>query len=80
MPGGWGTRALLDGRARCSDWIRASARDHALDDLGLHRLAAARRRPGVLDGLEATTHWLELETLAEFGARPIDRRVVEQGK
>jgi transcriptional regulator GlxA family with amidase domain len=35
---------------------------------------------GVLDGLEATSHWLELETLEEFGAAPTGRRVVEQGK
>ncbi len=35
---------------------------------------------GVLDGLEATTHWMELETLAQFGATPTSRRVVEQGK
>src|SRR5207245_7358341 len=35
---------------------------------------------GILDGLEATTHWLELDTLRGFGAQPTDRRVVEQGK
>jgi transcriptional regulator GlxA family with amidase domain len=35
---------------------------------------------GVLEGLEATTHWLELETLARFGARPVQERVVERGK
>ncbi len=35
---------------------------------------------GVLDGLEATTHWLELETLRRYGARPKATRVVEQGK
>jgi transcriptional regulator GlxA family with amidase domain len=35
---------------------------------------------GVLEGLEATSHWLELETLAEMGASPTGRRVVEQGK
>jgi transcriptional regulator GlxA family with amidase domain len=39
-------------------------------------LAAA----GILDGLEATTHWMALETLAEYGAIPVQRRVVEQGK
>jgi transcriptional regulator GlxA family with amidase domain len=39
-------------------------------------LAAA----GVLEGLDATTHWLELETLGELGACPTERRVVEQGK
>ena len=48
-----------------------------MDHLGLHRLAAARRR---LDGLEATSHWLDLPELERFGARPIGRRVVEQGK
>ena len=39
-------------------------------------LAAA----GILDGLEATTHWMSMETLAQYGARPVGRRVVEQGK
>jgi transcriptional regulator GlxA family with amidase domain len=34
----------------------------------------------VLDGLEATTHWVSLDRLTEFGARPVARRVVEQGK
>jgi transcriptional regulator GlxA family with amidase domain len=35
---------------------------------------------GILDGLEATTFWAELETLRELGAEPCERRVVEQGK
>jgi transcriptional regulator GlxA family with amidase domain len=35
---------------------------------------------GILQGLDATTHWLELETLREFGARPSEERVVRQGK
>jgi transcriptional regulator GlxA family with amidase domain len=39
-------------------------------------LAAA----GILDGLEATTHWMVLEALTEFGATPVSHRVVEQGK
>ena len=39
-------------------------------------LAAA----GILDGLEATTHWLEYDLLESLGARPTSRRVVEQGK
>jgi transcriptional regulator GlxA family with amidase domain len=39
-------------------------------------LAAA----GLLKGLEATTHWAALETLAMFGAKPARRRVVKQGK
>jgi transcriptional regulator GlxA family with amidase domain len=35
---------------------------------------------GVLDGLEATTHWLSYDRLAALGAHPTERRVVEQGK
>lgn len=39
-------------------------------------LAAA----GVLRGLKATTHWLALDALKEFGATPTQERVVRQGK
>jgi transcriptional regulator GlxA family with amidase domain len=35
---------------------------------------------GLLDGLEATTHWSALDILATLGARPTERRVVPQGK
>lgn len=35
---------------------------------------------GVLAGLRATTHWLSLERLREFGAEPTGERVVEQGR
>jgi transcriptional regulator GlxA family with amidase domain len=35
---------------------------------------------GLLDGLPATTHWTELETLASYGAVPVGGRVVEAGK
>jgi transcriptional regulator GlxA family with amidase domain len=40
-------------------------------------LAAA----GILDGLEATTHWLAMDELAAVqGVTPVSRRIVEQGK
>jgi transcriptional regulator GlxA family with amidase domain len=35
---------------------------------------------GLLQGLRATSHWLELETLRQFGAEPTAERVVFQGK
>jgi transcriptional regulator GlxA family with amidase domain len=35
---------------------------------------------GVLAGKRATTHWLALEALAEFGATPCRERVVRDGK
>jgi cyclohexyl-isocyanide hydratase len=35
---------------------------------------------GLLDGLEATTYWADMEMLEQYGARPTEQRVVEQGK
>ncbi len=39
-------------------------------------LAAA----GLLDGVDAATHWAARDTLAELGANPVAERVVERGK
>jgi putative intracellular protease/amidase len=78
FPGGVGTRALTTDE-RTLDWVR---RVHEVSRYttsvctGSLVLAAA----GVLDGLEATTHWMARETLAALGARPVEQRVVEQGK
>ena len=77
-PGGWGTRDAMSDE-RILDWIRDA---HETSEwttsvcTGSLLLGAA----GVLEGLDATSHWLELETLAELGATPTGRRVVEQGK
>jgi len=78
VPGGFGTRALLKDEGVLG-WLR---RAHETSQwttsvcTGSLLLGAA----GILEGLEATTHWLELDTLRGFGAQPTDRRVVEQGK
>ena len=78
VPGGFGTRALMSDDTILS-WVR---RAHETSDwttsvcTGSLVLAAA----GLLDGLEATTHWLVLDALREHGATPVQRRVVEQGK
>ena len=78
VPGGTGTDAVLDDE-RLVGWIR---RAHETSDwttsvcTGSLLLGAA----GVLDGLDATSHWLDLHELEGFGARPTSRRVVEQGK
>src|SRR4029453_9207524 len=37
-------------------------------------------KAGVLDGLNATSHWIYLDMLREYGAKPSRDRVVEQGK
>jgi transcriptional regulator GlxA family with amidase domain len=79
IPGGFGTRALMQDEEMLS-WVRqahASSQWTTSVCTGALVLAAA----GVLDGLEATTHWLLLDALAKHGAIPMaDRRVVEQGK
>ena len=78
VPGGWGTREAISDE-RLVGWIRKAHETTQWTTsvcTGSLLLGAA----GILDGLDATSHWLELETLAEMGAHPTDQRVVEQGK
>jgi putative intracellular protease/amidase len=78
IPGGIGTRALLHDE-RLLDWVRgahASSQWTTSVCTGSLVLAAA----GVLDGVDATTNWLEHELLRELGACPVAERVVERGK
>jgi transcriptional regulator GlxA family with amidase domain len=78
VPGGVSTRRIAEDPV-WQDWLRAV---HATSTwttsvcTGSLLLGAA----GILDGLQATSHWLHLETLRDYGAEPTDRRVVEQGK
>ena len=64
---------------RVLDWLRAA---HATSQwttsvcTGALVLGAA----GLLHGLEATTHWAALEQLGTCGARPVQARMVRQGK
>jgi transcriptional regulator GlxA family with amidase domain len=74
VPGGIGSRTAMHD-ARLLDWVRAAHAGSSYTTsvcTGALILSAA----GVLDGLEATTHWLSLDRLD----RPVRRRVVEQGK
>ena len=78
VPGGWGTRALLDDE-RLLAWIR-HAHEHSDWTTSVCTGSLLLGAAGVLDGLDATSHWLELESLREYGARPTETRVVRQGK
>jgi putative intracellular protease/amidase len=78
FPGGFGTRALT-GDDQILDWVR-HAHEHSQWTTSVCTGALVLAAAGVLDGLEATTHWLCLDALREYGATPVQRRVVEQGK
>jgi transcriptional regulator GlxA family with amidase domain len=78
VPGGFGTRALMTPNPLL-DWLRRAhetSRWTTSVCTGSLLLGAA----GILRGLEATTHWAAHEQLAELGAKPTLKRVVEQGK
>ncbi len=78
VPGGPCTRHLMQDSVML-DWPTPGASDIVWTTsvcTGSLLLAAA----GILDGLEATSHWWALEILGRYGARPVSRRVVAQGK
>lgn len=75
VPGGFGNRRLLDAEGPYPRWLRAvhpGTRWTTSVCTGALLLGAA----GLLDGLEATTHWAAREALAELGARPVAERAV----
>jgi transcriptional regulator GlxA family with amidase domain len=78
VPGGIGNRRLL-GDEELLDWLRAVDRETKWTTsvcTGSLLLGAS----GLLDGKRATTNWLVLDALAEFGAEPVGGRFVEDGK
>jgi putative intracellular protease/amidase len=76
VPGGRGTRREVENRDLL-EWIRrvhATTRWTTSVCTGSLLLGAA----GLLDGLEATTHWSAVRELESYGATYTPRRVVEQ--
>jgi transcriptional regulator GlxA family with amidase domain len=75
FPGGVGTRPLL-GDERVLDWLRQAHETTTFTTsvcTGSLVLAAA----GLLDGLDATTHWSARDILTKYGVTVSEARVVE---
>jgi putative intracellular protease/amidase len=78
VPGGPGSTAAAEDEALVG-WIRSAhetSRWTTSVCTGSELLGAA----GILEGLEATTYWADMDMLERYGAKPTERRVVEQGK
>ncbi len=78
VPGGPGQDAQM-GNAALLDWLRTADATSAWTTsvcTGSLLLAAA----GLLKGRRATSHWLALDLLKEYGVEPTGRRVVTDGK
>jgi transcriptional regulator GlxA family with amidase domain len=78
VPGGFGTRPLMDDEPLL-DWLR-HAHEHTRFTTSVCTGSLLLAAAGILEGLEATTHWMVLDLLERYGAVPVSRRVVEQGK
>lgn len=78
VPGGGGVNALLEDQAVLDFvWERAAQARYVTSVCsGALVLGAA----GLLKGKRATTHWYAHDFLEEFGAIPVDERIVEDGK
>jgi transcriptional regulator GlxA family with amidase domain len=78
FPGGFGTRPLMKNE-RMLAWVR-SVHETSQWTTSVCTGSLVLGAAGLLNGLEATTHWASLDVLGRLGARPTGRRVVEQGK
>ncbi len=79
VPGGRGTRDLVRDGGALVDWV-AAVHPHTTFTTSVCTGSLVLGAAGVLEGLEATTHWALLPALERFGATPVSRRVVRQGK
>lgn len=78
VPGGYGQEELMNDKAVLS-FIREQA-SNAKFVFSVCTGALVCGAAGLLVGVRSTTHWASLHLLPYFGAIPVDRRVVVDGK
>lgn len=79
VPGGGASRELDRPGTPIVEWIR-EAHAHSTWTTSVCTGALLLGAAGVLEGLDATTHWMFYDQLAAFGATPTAERVVHRGK
>lgn len=75
FPGGIGTRTLMHDE-RVLAWLR-QAHDTTRFTTSVCTGSLVLGAAGLLDGLEATTHWGAYDMLERIGAKPVESRIVE---
>jgi transcriptional regulator GlxA family with amidase domain len=78
VPGGKGNRPLMTDD-EVLGWLR-EAHQGSTWTISVCTGALVLGAAGILEDKRATTHWAYLERLRELGARPVEERVVEDGK
>ena len=74
VPGGWGVNQQLENEEIVS-YLRAHE-SHARYITSVCSGALILGAAGLLRGYRATTHWMSLDMLRQFGAEPVNERVV----
>ncbi len=78
VPGGFGTRGLASDEELLA-WLR-HAHEHSTWTASVCTGALLLAAAGILNGLRATTHWLQYDLLRPYGVTPVDERIVREGK
>ncbi|WP_433442297.1 DJ-1/PfpI family protein [Nonomuraea sp. CA-141351] len=78
VPGGPGTFDAMTDEALLG-WVR-QAHEHTRWTTSVCSGSFVLAAAGLLEGLKATTHWAILDMLRQYGAEPVNERVVSEGK
>jgi transcriptional regulator GlxA family with amidase domain len=78
VPGGNGTRPLAHDEEML-DWLR-HAHEHSTWTTSVCTGSLLLAAAGILNGLRATTHWLQYDLLRPYGVTPVEERIVREGK